>query len=269
MKTLIILTTITIFTFALQACGTSSEYQVGASPTPHAEILEQANKHIDEAYQFEIVEFSDYVLPNTALHEGDLIANFFQHTPYLENQIDEHGYDFESVGGIHIEPIGLYSKQYDDLSDLPSELEIIVSNSPSDRPRLLGVLEDAALIELSEDVEDSDIIAANIGDLESFFDSEFDIEFVEIDPTQLYTNYNNESGDLVLINGNFALDHGLNPLEDALALESSDSPYANVLVTLSDNVDDDFIQALYEVLKSDEISEWIEQEYGGSVILAD
>ncbi len=269
MKKLIILLAIAIFTFTLQACGSSNDYSVGASPTPHAEILKQANEHIDEAYQFEIVEFSDYVLPNTALHEGDLTANFFQHIPYLENQIEEHGYDFVNIGGVHIEPIGLYSKTHDDLSDLPNDLEIIVSNSPSDRPRLLGVLEDAELIEINDTLEDSDIIAANIDTLDTFFTSDFDIDFIEIDPIQLYTNYDNESGDLVLINGNFALDHGLNPLEDALALEASDSPYANVLVTLSDNEDAKFIQALYEVLKSDEISEWIEQEYGGSVILAD
>ncbi len=264
---LLILTLVTIVT--LSACGGSdATYKVGASPTPHAEILRQAQTLIDDEFQFEIVEFNDYVLPNTALHEGEIIANFFQHIPYLEGQIAEHGYDFESVGGIHIEPIGLYSLDYDSLDDLPDSLEIIVSNSPSDRPRLLGVLEDAGLIEIKEDTTDEAITNANINDLSDLFDSEKTITFSEVDATQLYTNYSNNSGDLVLINGNFALDHGLVPLEDALALESTDSPFVNVLVTLSENTDDPFIQALYEVLSSDEIAQWIEDEYEGSVILA-
>ncbi len=265
-KLSIVILTIAL-SFTLSACSEGAEYKVGASPTPHAEILRQAQKYIEDDYQFEIIEFSDYILPNTALYEGDLDANFFQHLPYLEAQINEHDYDFESVGGIHIEPIGLYSKLYDNLDELPNTLEIIVSNSPSDRPRLLGVLEDAKLIDVNDDATNEAITEANIRDLDQFFTSDYSIDFVEVDPTQLYTNYANESGDLILINGNFALDHGLVPLTDALALENTDSPYVNVLVTKRDNVDDAFIKALYEVLLSDEIASWIENEYQGSVIL--
>ncbi len=268
MKKIILATLLFLFPAVLSACGSQDTYRVGASPVPHADILREAQELIDEEFQFEIVEFSDYVLPNTALHEGDIVANFFQHIPYLELQIDEHGYDFESVGGVHIEPIGLYSKVHDSLETLPESLEIIISNSPSDRPRLLGVLEDANLIEIKEETTDADITNASLNGLNDLFESDKDITFKEVSPQQLFSNYDNESGDLVLINGNFALDHGLEPLNDALALESTDSPYVNVLVVRSEDVDDPFIQALYEILSSEEIADWIEEEYKGSVILA-
>ncbi len=260
---------IVLLTLTLSACARTSTYRVGASPTPHAEILREAKKHIDPAFDFEIVEFYDYVLPNTALHEGDLIANFFQHIPYLEAQIADHGYDFVNIGGVHIEPIGLYTLEHASLDALPDTLEIIVSNSPADRPRLLGVLETAGLITIKADTTAEAITASAIRNLPALFDSEHSVTFKEVDPTQLYANYANRSGDLVLINGNFALDHGLNPLEDALAVESTVSPYVNVLVTNSDDADNAFIEALYAVLKSEAIAEWIETEFGGSVILAD
>ncbi|MFP4078994.1 MAG: MetQ/NlpA family ABC transporter substrate-binding protein [Candidatus Izemoplasmataceae bacterium] len=269
MKKLFILTITSLLLITLSACGGSDTYTVGASPTPHADILREARELMDDEYDFEIQEFNDYVMPNTALDEGEIDANYFQHLPYLEAQIDEYGYDFENVGGVHIEPIGLYSREYDSLDDLPDEVEIIISNSPSDRPRLLTVLEDVGLITLDEDTTEEAITDQNVDDLPELFDSEKTITFEEVSAEQLYSNYDNESGDLVLINGNFALDNGLNPQEDAIALESGDSPYVNVLVAREENADDDFVQALYEALTSDEIKAWIEDEYEGSVVIAD
>ena len=269
MKKTFLLLTLTLSLSILFACDAGDTYRVAASPTPHADILKEARTLIDDEYDFEIVTFNDYIMPNTALSEGDVDANYFQHIPYLEAQIEEHDYDFVNVGGIHIEPIGLYSKVHETLEDLPGTLEIILSNSPSDRPRLLGVLEDVDLITLKDDTSESDITDANVDDLPDLFESDKDVTFFEVAPEQLYSNYDNESGDLVLINGNFALDHGLNPLEDALALESGDSPYVNVLVAREDNEDDPFIQALYDVLTSEEITQWIIDEYDGSVVIAD
>ncbi|MFW6298258.1 MAG: MetQ/NlpA family ABC transporter substrate-binding protein [Bacillota bacterium] len=269
MKKILILTITTLLTITLSACGAEETYTVGASPTPHADILREARSQMDDEFDFEIQEFNDYVMPNTALDEEEIDANYFQHLPYLEDQIEENGFEFENVGGVHIEPIGLYSQSHDSLDALPEDVEIIISNSPSDRPRLLSVLEEVGLITVNDDASESDITDSSIDDLPTLFDSDKSITFEEVAPEQLYSNYNNESGDLVLINGNYALDNGLDPQEDAIALESGDSPYVNVLVARENNADDPFIEALYEALTSEETSQWIEEEYEGSVVIAD
>lgn len=269
MKKLLIIATTLIAAITLTGCDQKETYKVGATPVPHAEILEQVQPILEEqGYEFEIVEFTDYVLPNSSLDSGDLIANFFQHVPYLDAQINEHGYDFVNAGGVHVEPIGLFTKEYASLSELPTDLELVISNVPSDRPRLLGVLEENDLITLNSGVSNDDIIASSLSNLTSLFTSDKNITFIEVDAPLLYTNYNNESGDAVLINGNFALDNGLNPLEDAIALEGSASLYVNILVCNSEDLDDPFIKALVEALQSKEIQDWIAENYGGAVVPA-
>lgn len=269
MKKLIILVATLIAVFSLSACGNKDVYKVGASPVPHSEILEQVQPILkDQGFEFEIVEFTDYVLPNSSLNSGDLIANFFQHVPYLDAQISEHGYDFVNAGGVHVEPIGLYTKEYNSVAELPNDLELIISNSPTDRPRLLGVLVENDIITLNTGVSQEDIIASSLSNLSSLFTSTRTITFVEVDAALLYTNYNNESGDAVLINGNFALDNGLNPLEDAIALEGSASLYVNILVCNTEDLEDPFIKALVEALQSDEIQNWIRTNYEGAVVPA-
>lgn len=267
-----VLSILSIVTIAITLTGCKEEenvYKVGATPVPHAEILEQVQPILEEqGFKFEIVEFTDYVLPNSSLDSGELIANFFQHVPYLNAQIDEYGYDFVNAGGVHVEPIGLYSKDYNSLASLPDTLEIVISNSPTDRPRLLGVLEENGLITINSEVSSEDIIASSISNLPTLFTSTKTISFIEVDSALLYTNYNNNSGDAVLINGNYALDNGLNPLEDAIALEGSASLYVNILVCNSADLEDPFIKALVEALQSDEIQNWIESNYGGAVIPA-
>lgn len=269
MKKILILFIAIAFAFTLTGCGNKNVYKVGATPVPHAEILKHVQPLLKEqGYEFEIVEFTDYVLPNTALDDDEIIANFFQHIPYLENQITENGFDFTNVGAVHVEPIGLYTKKYDSLADLPSSLEIIISNSPTDRPRLFGVLEEAGLITINSDVTNADIIDTYVLDLADLFSSEKNITFIEVDSALLYTNYNNAEGDAVLINGNYALDNGLNPLEDAIAIEGSASLYVNILVCQTSNVDDPFIQALITTLQSNDVQKWIEKTYQGSVVPA-
>ena len=269
MKKIIIITITILLSNTLSGCNNKEVYKVGATPVPHSEILEQLQPiHKEQGYEFEIVEFTDYVLPNSALDSGELIANFFQHVPYLEAQIEENGYDFISAGGVHVEPIGLYSKEYDSLSELPDTLEIVISNSPTDRPRLLGVLEENGLINIIDGTTNEDIIQSSLSDLSTLFISDKTISFLEVDAALLYTNYANESGDAVLINGNYALDNGLNPLDDALALEGAASLYVNILVCNSADLEDPFIKALIEALQSEEIQTWIETEYGGSVVPA-
>ena len=148
MKKIFTITLLITTILTLTGCNNNDTYKVGATAVPHAEILGQVKPILEEdGYEFEVVVFDDYVLPNTALDSGDIIANFFQHVPYLDLQVAENGFEFSNAGGVHVEPIGLYSKEYDSLSELPTDLEIVISNSPSDRPRLLGVLEENNIIE--------------------------------------------------------------------------------------------------------------------------
>ncbi|MGG0717348.1 MetQ/NlpA family ABC transporter substrate-binding protein [Robertmurraya massiliosenegalensis] len=264
----------------LAACGTSNDETteggnadggdaeepttlvVGASNVPHAEILEEAKPILEEqGIELQIETFQDYVLPNQALAGGDLDANYFQHIPYLNAQIEEHGYDFVNAGGIHIEPIGVYSKKYDSLDALPDEAHIIISSSVPDHGRILSLLEKEGLITLKEGVEKT---TATIDDIvENPKNLHFDTEY---EASLLPQIYNNDEGDAVLINSNYAIDAGLNPLEDSIAIEESDSPYVNVIAVRSGDENKEAIKALVEVLRSEEIQNFILEKYEGAVV---
>jgi len=236
---------------------------VGASNIPHAEILEFAQPLLEEeGIQVEIVSFNDYVLPNEALTEGELDANYFQHVPYLESQIEEHGYDFVNAGGIHIEPIGVYSQDYDSLDALPEGAEIIMSSSVADHGRILMMLEEEGLITLAEGVG----INATISDIA---ENPRDLQFSDnVEAALLPTAYQNGEGDAVLINSNYALDADLNPLEDAIATESADmdNPYVNVIAVNSGDEEDARILTLLDVLRSEEVRDFIIDEYDNAVV---
>lgn len=269
MKKIISFILLSLISITLTGCQQEDTYKVGATPVPHSEILRHIQPILEEkGYKFEIVEFTDYVLPNTSLDADEIIANFFQHTPYLTNQIAEYNFDFANAGGVHVEPIGLYTKSYSNISELPETIDVIISNSPSDRPRLLGVLEETGLITLKESSTSQVITDSTLQNLKNLFTSSKTINFIEVDPALLFTNYNNNEGDIVLINGNFALDNGLNPLTDSIALEGSASLYVNIIVCQTKNLNDPFITELVKVLQSDEVQTWIETNYEGSVIPA-
>jgi D-methionine transport system substrate-binding protein len=259
----------------LAACGTSEEKTdggkteegtkklvVGASNVPHAEILEEAKPLLAEkGIELEITPFQDYVLPNQALESGELDANYFQHIPYLNAQIAENGYDFVNAGGIHIEPIGVYSKKYKSLDELPEGAHIIVSNSVADHGRILTMLEAQGLITLKEGVEKT---AATVEDI---IDNPKKLNFdAEYEASLLPQIYNNDEGDAVLINSNYAIDAGLNPIEDSIAIEESDSPYVNVIAVNSGDETNEEIVALVEVLRSKEIQDFILKQYKGAVV---
>ncbi|MDG5788925.1 MetQ/NlpA family ABC transporter substrate-binding protein [Evansella sp. AB-P1] len=239
---------------------------IGASNIPHAEILEFVQPLLEEAgVTIDIKPFSDYILPNRGLDAGELDANYFQHVPYLESQIAEHGYDFVNVGGVHIEPIGVYSQEYSSLDELPDGAEIIMSDSTSDHGRILMMLEDYGLITLAE--------GAGIGATEDdIVDNPRNFQFrANVEAALLPRAYLNGEGDAVLINSNFALDADLNPMEDAIALESADqdNPYVNVLVVNSGDEDDVRIVKLLEVLQSEEVRNFILEQYSGAVVPAE
>lgn len=242
--------------------GDDKTLVVGASNVPHAEILEHVQDEYEEkGYTLEIKKFQDYVLPNKTLADGELDANYFQHEPYLESQMAENkDYKFASAGGIHIEPIGVYSKDYASLDELPEGAEIIMSSSVADHGRILTMLQSEGLLTLAEgkttDATVSDIV-----------DNPKNLEFkTDVEAALLPQAFNNGEGDAVLINTNYAIDAGLNPLEDAIALEGEDSPYVNLIVTREGDEDDERVKALLEVLTSEETQQWILDEYKGAVV---
>lgn len=248
----------------LAACGGDEETLViGASNVPHAEILEFAEPLLEEeGISIDIQTYQDYVIPNEALDEEELDANYFQHVPYLESQIEDHGYDFVNAGGIHIEPIGVYSQDYTSLDELPEGATFIISNSVADHGRILMMLEDEGLITLAEGVG----ISGTIDDIE---DNPNDFQFnADVDAGLLASAYENNEGDAVLINSNYALDAGLNPLEDSIALEdaSLDNPYVNVIAVNAGDEDDERIQTLVDILRSEEVRDFIIDEYDNAVV---
>ncbi|MBZ5750287.1 MetQ/NlpA family ABC transporter substrate-binding protein [Metabacillus rhizolycopersici] len=269
-----------IFVAVLVACGgadkegangtgdTTDEVttlKVGASPVPHAEILEEAKPLLEEqGIELEIVEFTDYVLPNKTLAEEELDANYFQHEPYLEGQIADNGYKFVNAGGIHIEPIGVYSKRHKSLDDLPEGAKIIMSNSVADHGRMLSMLEEKGLITIKEGVEKT---AATIEDIDQ--NPKKLVFEADIEAPMVAKAYKNDEADAFLINGNFALDEGLNPAEDAIALESPENnPYVNLIVVREGDEEREEIKALVDALRSEKVQEFIKTKYQGSVISA-
>jgi len=274
----IIITSLAIL--ALAACGTSEEDNtgakdnekdeenqkeelvVGASSTPHSEILEQAKPTLAEkGINLKIETYQDYILPNRDLSEGTLDANFFQHTPYLENQKEEFDYDFASVGPVHIEPMGVYSKNIKSIEDIPEGTDVIMSRSVADHGRILSMFENKGLIKLKEDVDKieatRDDIAENPKDLQFHAD---------VNAELLPQNYEREEDALVAINTNYAIKAELNPTKDSLFIESAESPYANLVVTKTENKDNEAVQTLVDVLQSEEIVNFIKEEYDGAIV---
>lgn len=257
---------------SLAACGSDEKASsgdsketklvVGASNVPHAEILEKAKPILEkEGVELDIQKYQDYVLPNKDLDSGDLDANYFQHIPYLEQQIKDNGYDFVNAGGIHIEPIGIYSKKYKKLDQLPKGATILISNSVADQGRILTLLEAKGLITLKEGIDKA---SAEIKDIAK------NPKKLKIDaktaPEMLVQMYKNEEGDAVVINSNFAIDAGLTPTKDAIALEDKDSPYVNVIAVKKENKDNKAVKKLVDVLHSKEIQDYINEEWKGSVV---
>ncbi len=238
---------------------------VGASPTPHAEILEEAKPLLKEkGYDLEVKVFQDFVLPNKALAEKEIDANYFQHIPYLEKEIKDKNYDFTNAGAIHLEKMAFYSKSVKKLSDVKDGATILVSNSQTDWGRVITMLQDAKLIKVKDGV---DLVTATFDDIK---ENPKNLKFkYDIDPAIMTTAYQNNEGDLVAINANFAENIGLNPENDGVIIESNNSPYANVIATRSEDKENEGVKALIEVLHSKEIKEFINRKWNGTISVVD
>jgi len=235
--------------------------KVGASPAPHAEILDTVSEQLlAEGIKLEIIEFSDYVQPNEALQSGELDANFFQHVPYLTNFNEENNTDLVDVLAVHFEPLTIYAGTSDDLSKIADGAKIAIPNDATNEARALLLLEAEGLIKLSDDAG----ITATPQDV---VDNPHNIEFIEAEAAMLPRML--EDADFAVINGNFALSSGIDA-DLALASESADSTaaneYANVLVVKEGRENDAAILALIDALKSEGVRNFIEKTYAGVVV---
>ncbi len=259
---------VSVLAVSLAACGEESSGDdaktlvIGASNVPHAEILEHVKKEYEaKGYKLEIKKFQDYVLPNKALAAKEIDANYFQHVPYLEQQEKENkSYKFENAGGVHVEPLGVYSKKYKSLDELPKGATILTSSNVAERGRVLTFLQNEGLIKL----KDGKTTDAQLSDIA---ENPKNIEFkTNIEASLLPQAYKNNEGDAVLINTNYAIDNGLNPLEDTIALEDESSPYVNIIVTREGDEKDERVTALLDILHEKKTQDWITKEYKGAVV---
>ncbi|TCV07787.1 D-methionine transport system substrate-binding protein [Samsonia erythrinae] len=257
---------------ALASFGAAAETKlvVGASNVPHAEILEEAKPLLKkEGIDLEIKRFQDYILPNTALASKDIDANYFQHVPYLESVMKDHAkdksYDFVNAGAIHIEPIGIYSKKYKSLKDLPEGGRIIMRDAVAEEGRILSIFEREGVIKLKPGLNK---VNARISDV---VENPKKLKFLaNVEGALLPQMYNNDEGDAVVINANYAIDAGLNPTKDPIAVESGENnPYANIITVRRGDENKPEIVALVKVLHTKAIQDFIREKYQGAVIPVD
>jgi len=235
---------------------------VGASSTPHAEILEQVKDTLaDEGYTLKVVVYDDYVLPNTALNDGTLDANYFQHGPYLEDFNEKNNTHLVSVAAIHYEPLGLYPGKTKSLNDLADGAKIAVPNDTTNEARALQLLAAQGIITLKEDAG----LAATKNDV---VDNPHNIELVEMEAAQLPRTLSDV--DFAVINGNYAATAGFSASKDALAVENATSEaaqtYTNLLVVEEGNENEPAIKALVAALTSQTVKDYIDSTYDGAVV---
>lgn len=234
--------------------------KVGATPVPHAELLNLVKEDLKaEGIDLQIVEFTDYVKPNLSLNDGEIDANFFQHVPYQDSFNKDHGTEIVSVGTVHVEPLGLYSKKFESVEALPEGAEIAIPSDAVNGGRSLILLSSKGLIKLADnaglEATEKDIV-----------ENPKNFKFIAVEAAQLPRVL--EDVDASIINGNYALEAGLNPAKDAILLEGADSPYANILSVKKGNEADERIAKLLKALQSEKVKTFIESQYNGGVVPA-
>jgi len=255
MKKLIIAAAVAAF-----AAGSAfaEDIKVGVTPGEHAQIMEKvAEVAKTKGLNIEIVEFSDYVVPNQALADGDIQANSFQHQPYLDNQIADRKFDLVSIGTTITTPMGVYSKKVKSLDELKDGATVAIQNDPTNGGRALLVLASKGLIKFKDNTD----IKVTVADI---VENPKKIEFAEIDAAQLPRSL--EDVDAAVINTNYAIEAGLNPKADAIAIESEKSPYANIIVVRKADKDAPWAKTLVEAYHDDSIRKFIDEKYKGAVI---
>jgi D-methionine transport system substrate-binding protein len=249
------------FNHTVEAKGSSQKsdlvLSVGATPVPHAELLNLIKDDLAaQGITLKVVEFTDYVQPNVAVLSGDLDANFFQHIPYLDSNA-EWSAKLVSAFGVHVEPFGLYSVKHANINALPNGASIAIPNDPSNGGRALLLLQANGLITLKDGVG----LTATPRDIVS---NPKNFRFEELEAAQLPRSL--QDVDAATINGNYALEAGLNPVKDSLIIEGAESPYVNIVVVLKGKETDSRIVALKNALLNAKVKDYINKNYGGGVV---
>jgi D-methionine transport system substrate-binding protein len=236
----------------------SVSFTIGATPVPHAELLNFIAPDLKaQGIDLKVVEYNDYIQPNTAVITGELDANFFQHLPYLNGTNPEWNEKLVSAFGVHIEPMGAFSEKVGSLEELPDGATIAIPNDPTNGGRALLLLQSNGLLTLNPDagVEATPLDIA---------DNPRNFQFTELEAAQLPRAL--PDVDLAIINGNYALAAGLNPAADAIAIEGAESPYVNIVVVKKGAENNPAIQTLKKVLLSDKVRNYINEKWNGSVV---
>lgn len=252
------------FALSLAALAVGSAHAgkltVAATPVPHAELLEFVKPTLaEQGVELDIKVFTDYVQPNAQVADGHLDVSFFQHKPYLDTFNKEHKTELVSIGLVHVEPFGAYSKKIKALSELKDGALVALPNDPSNGARALLLLQQQGLIEL----KDPENILATSRDIVK---NPKKLKFKELEAATLPRVL--ADVDLALINTNYALEAGLNPLNDALFIEGADSPYANIVATTADKADNEDVKKLMQALHSDAVRQQITEQYKGAIVPA-
>ncbi|SDB83088.1 D-methionine transport system substrate-binding protein [Pelagirhabdus alkalitolerans] len=250
----------------LAACGagdgdalSEEELSIGVTAGPHEEVMEKVAELAEEQEDLTInVEvFTEYVMPNQALDEGELDMNSYQHEPFLIDFIEDRGMDLVDVATTINFPMGVYSTSIDDVSELEEGDTLGLPNDPTNGARALMLFEDAGLITLDEE-------AGTQATVLDIVDNPLDLEFVELEASQIPRQL--EELDAATINTNFAIEHGYVPTEDSIFIEPGDSPWVNLLVVREENQDDPVVQTVIDLYQSEEVKQFIEDEFAGSIV---
>ena len=234
--------------------------KVGATPVPHAEILNFIKPMLaKEGIDLQVIEFSDYVKPNLALNDKELDANYFQHVPYLEKFASERKLPLISLVKVHIEPMGIYSKSIKDIKNVPFGSHVAIPNYPTNGGRALSILQAAGILKLKDGVG----VGGTVADV---VENPKGLEFVEVEAALLPRTLDDVA--LSVINSNFAMEAKLNPVKDALFSEPKDSPYANIVAIRKGDENRPELQKLAKALTSPEVKKFIEEKYKGAVVPA-
>ena len=247
-------------TLAVAFAASAETIKVGVTAGPHAQILEVVKPiAAKDGLDIQIIEFTDYVIPNQALAGGDLDANSFQHQPYLDNQVKDRGFDLVSVAKTVVYPIGIYSKKVKSLDELPSGAKVAIPNDPTNGGRVLLLLQAKGLIKL----KDGGNLKASPIDI---VENPKKLEIVELDAAQLPRSLDDVT--VAAINTNFALEAGIDPVKDAIAREAADSPYANVIAVRKADKDKPWVAKLVKAYQSPEVKEFILTKFKNAVVPA-
>lgn len=246
--------------FAATSVFAQASLKVGATPEPHAAVLNLVKEDLKaKGIDLQVVEFTDYVTPNDAVEAGDIDANYFQHIPYLESFNKEKGYHLVNAAGIHVEPFALYSKKIKKIDDLKKKATIAIPNDPTNEGRALLLLQEAGLITLKEGAG----ITATPLDIKK---NPKKLKFKEIEAASLPRVLGDV--DAAVINGNYAIPAGLSAKKDGLFVEGSSSPYVNVIAVKAGNENKEEIKALIEAIKSEKVRNYISERYpNGEVVV--